>query len=127
MVLVTTGIHHAIREYEKGHRITLRFEGAVAESMYIGLLRSSPLMALLNNEQYTDYLVDLLATYRRVRHTWEDQVAERRERILQIILGRVKRYAGYDRKLELDNTSPVANPFKDSLADLDNPDVDYSS
>ena len=69
MILVTTEIHHAIHKYKKSHKITLRFEEAVAENIYISFLQFSFLMILLNNEQYTDYLIDLLATYHHVRHT----------------------------------------------------------
>ena len=69
MILVITEIHHAIYEYEKNHKITLRFEEAVVESMYINFLQFLFLMILLNNEQYTDYLIDLLAIYYCVRHT----------------------------------------------------------
>ena len=38
MILVTTEIHHAIYEYEKNHKITLRFEEVITKSMYIDFL-----------------------------------------------------------------------------------------
>ena len=38
VILVITEIHHAIHEYKKNHKITLRFEKAIAENMYINFL-----------------------------------------------------------------------------------------
>src|SRR5204862_5573483 len=69
MILVTTEIHHAIHKYKKSHKITLRFEKVIAENIYINFLQFLFLMILLNNKQYTDYLIDLLITYCHVRHT----------------------------------------------------------
>ena len=38
VILVITEIHHAICEYEKNHKITLKFEEMIAENMYINFL-----------------------------------------------------------------------------------------
>jgi len=127
MILVIIEIHHAICEYKKNHKIILRFEKIIAENIYIDFLWFLFLMILLNNEQYIDYLIDLLATYHHVRHTWKDQIVEKHEQKLQIIFNQVKYYTDYDKKLKLDNILLIINLFKNFLIDFDNSDVEYFS
>ena len=38
MILVTIEIHHAICEYEKNYKITLKFEEMIVKSIYINFL-----------------------------------------------------------------------------------------
>ena len=82
MILVITEIYHAIHKYKKNHKIILKFNEMIAKNIYINFLWFLSLIILLNNEQYTDYLINLLITYYHVRYTWENQITKKHEQIL---------------------------------------------
>ena len=60
----------------------------------------------------------LTAQYRRIKQTWDNQIKERKERVAEMLLQRVK-----DRSFSADGfetrVEAVANPFEDNLDDLD--------
>jgi hypothetical protein len=60
----------------------------------------------------------ITVTYQRIQATWEAQIVERRDRILEILTENVGRQVGLHQQLSTGGITPVDNPYKDNLNDL---------
>jgi len=71
-------------------------------------------------EDHTDSL-HRQATWNRVRNTWFEQSNVRQKVILKILLGRVTQQIGRNKTVAMKETKVIANPWAESLEDLQIP------
>ena len=110
VVFVATGIHHALHEYHAtGRKVVSRFDNTTSYSAETSILIWRSI--LFANCYAT-------GTYQRMQATWEDQVKDRQDRILEMIREKVVRQVGLHHQDIPTSTAPVSNPYSQCLDDL---------
>lgn len=109
ILFIATGICHAIGEYASGAKRTDKFEGVTAEGEHA---RMTLLKRRLTKES-------LPAVYARLRNTWYSQRPKRQRANLRMLLKRVRRQVGWDKRLTQDTVKTIVHdPYAKSIEDL---------